>query len=165
MALAVTAEETSLPTATGSTEASPDLRAIADGLFTWPAAEPQLISSRCGRCATTTFPSQPSCPRCTSTDVHEHLLARKGTLWTWTVQGFRPKSPPYEGGDEFVPYPVGYVELPGEAKVEALLVEVAIDELEIGMAMELVIVPFHSAVSGDDAAMFAFRPSPQEDPS
>ena len=52
------------------------------------------------------------------TDVGERLLAREGTLWTWTVQGFRPKSPPYEGPVEFEPYPVGYVELPGEVKVE-----------------------------------------------
>ena len=156
-----------MPIATGSTEASPDLPAIAEGLFTWPADRPQLIASRCGRCATTTFPAQPSCPRCTSTDVHEHLLARRGTLWTWTVQGFRPKSPPYEGGDDFVPYPVGYVELPGEAKVEALLVGVAVEDLAIGMEMELVIVPFHSAVTGEDAATFAFAParSSQEDPS
>ena len=53
----------------------------------------------------------------------------QGTLWTWTVQGFRPKSPPYEGTDEFVPYPVGYVELAGEAKVESLLVDVAVEDL------------------------------------
>ena len=65
-----------------------------------------------------------------------------------------------------MPYPVGYVELPGEAKVEALLVDVAIDDLEIGMAMELAIVPFHSAVDGRGRwSMFAFRPAaPEEDP-
>jgi uncharacterized OB-fold protein len=140
------------------TGASPDIPAIAEGLFTWPAADPQLIGSTCGQCATTTFPRQQSCPRCTSTDVTERLLARRGTLWTWTVQGFRPKSPPYEGSEEFVPYPVGYVELAGEAKVESLLVDVPIEDLRIGMEMELVIVPFHSAVTGEDAVTFAFRP-------
>ena len=31
-------------------------RPIADGLFTWPAEEPQLIGSRCEECAATTFP-------------------------------------------------------------------------------------------------------------
>ena len=156
-----------MPNATGATELSPETPAIAEGLFTWPADEPQLIGSRCDRCATTTFPSQQSCPRCTSTDVRQHLLARQGTLWTWTVQGFRPKSPPYEGSEEFVPYPVGYVELAGEAKVESLLVDVAVEDLKIGMEMELVIVPFHSAVTGEDAATFAFRPvrTPQEVPS
>ena len=137
---------------------SPETPAIAEGLFTWPSDEPQLIGSRCARCTTTTFPAQRSCPRCMSIDVDEHLLSRRGTLWTWTVQGFRPKSPPYEGSDDFVPYPVGYVELPGEAKVESLLVDVALEDLVIGMEMELVIVPFHSSVTGEDLATFAFRP-------
>jgi uncharacterized OB-fold protein len=163
----VTSEGKGTPIPTGAAEASPELRAIAEGLFTWPADEPKLIGSRCGQCTTTTFPAQRSCPRCTSTDVHEHLLARRGTLWTWTVQGFRPKSPPYEGSEEFAPYPVGYVELAGEAKVESLLVGVAIDELTIGMEMELVVVPFHSALTGEDVATFAFRPvrTPQEEDS
>ena len=57
--------------------------------------------------ATSRLPSQASCPRCTGTDVSERLLAREGTLWTWTVQGFRPKSPPYAGPAEFEPYPSG----------------------------------------------------------
>jgi uncharacterized OB-fold protein len=43
----------------------------------------------------------------------ERRLARRGTLWTWTIQCFRPKSPPYAGDAEsFEPYGVGYVELP-----------------------------------------------------
>ena len=74
------------------------------------------------------------------------------------IQGFRPKSPPYEGPAEFEPYPVGYVELPGEVKVESLLVEVATDQLQIGMQMELVIVPFSSTVSDQPLVTFAFRP-------
>ena len=132
-------------------------RPIAEGLFTWPE-DPQLIGSRCQRCGAVTFPQQDSCPRCTATDVERHLLSRTGTLWTWTVQGFRPKSPPYEGPAEFEPYPVGYIELPGECKVESILVDVAPDELEIGMAMELTVVPFSSSVSGEPVVTFAFRP-------
>jgi len=53
-------------------------------------------------------------------DVEERLLERTGTLYTWTVQGFRPK-PPYAGPEGFEPYGVGYVELPGEVRVEARL--------------------------------------------
>jgi hypothetical protein len=43
-------------------------------------------------------------------------------VWGFTVQRFAPKSPPYvvpEGG--FVPFAVGYVELPEGVKVEAVL--------------------------------------------
>jgi uncharacterized OB-fold protein len=138
---------------------SVDAAPIADGLFTWPADEPRLIGSRCDSCGAVTFPTQTSCPRCTGTDVHEHLLARRGVLWTWTVQGFRPKSPPYEGPTDFEPYPVGYVELPDDVKVEALLVDAGPEDLRIGAEMELAIVPFRSSVEHRPLLTFAFRPA------
>ena len=53
-------------------------------------------------------------------------LAPRGTLWTWTIQGFPPKAPPYVGETDparFEPFGVGYVELPGQLKVEARLTE------------------------------------------
>ena len=127
-----------------TTEAQP----VAAGLFTWPSAEPQLIGGRCTSCGVVTFPVQQGCPRCTSEDVVEHLLPREGTLWSYTVQGFRPKSPPYEGPVDSQPYPVGYVELPGEVRVETLLVDVDPAALQIGMPMELTIVPFRSSDHG-----------------
>jgi uncharacterized OB-fold protein len=133
-------------------------RPVAEGLFTWPDDEPHLIGSRCAACGVVTFPEQDSCPACTSTDVKRYLLSRTGTLWTWTVQGFRPKSPPYEGPVEFEPYPVGYVELPGEVKVETLLVDAPPEQLRIGMEMELTIVPFASSVSDEPMVTYAFRP-------
>jgi uncharacterized protein len=134
-------------------------RPVAEGLFTWPDDEPRLIGSRCTTCGVVSFPEQDSCPACTGTSVERQLLSRTGTLWTWTVQGFRPKSPPYEGPIDFEPYPVGYVELPGEVKVESLLVGAPPEQLRIGMEMELVIVPFASSVSDEPRVTFAFQPA------
>ena len=114
---------------------------------------PVLLGSACRRCLTVTFPRQTSCPRCTSTDVAEHQLARRGTLWSWTIQRFRPKSPPYTGPEAFEPYGVGYVELPGEVRVEARLTESDPERLRIGMAMELTLL---------EGAAFAFRPVEEE---
>jgi uncharacterized OB-fold protein len=133
---------------------------VADGLFTWPADEPQLIGSRCTECGIITFPAQDSCPRCATTAMEEHLLARRGTLWAWTTQDFPPPSPPYAGptGDAFVPYGVGYVELPGEVKVETRLTEAGPDVLRLGMEMELVVVPFRIDDDGNEVVTFAFRP-------
>jgi uncharacterized OB-fold protein len=87
---------------------------VADGVFTFPADEPQLIGSKCRACGIVTFPTQDSCPRCAATDMAEHLLPRRGRLWAWTTQEFPPPSPPYSGptGKDFVPFAVGYVELP-----------------------------------------------------
>src|SRR5437868_6128089 len=79
----------------------------------------QLIGSRCTACDMVTFPAQDSCPRCASVAMTTHLLPRRGSLWAWTTQGFPPPSPPYAGpvGSAFVPFAVGYVELPGALKV------------------------------------------------
>jgi uncharacterized OB-fold protein len=136
---------------------------IADGIFTWPSAEPQLIGSACASCGIVTFPSQQSCPRCSSTDMAEKLLSRSGRLWAWTTQNFPPPSPPYAGasGKDFVPYGVGYVELPDEVKVEARLTESDPDALRIGMEMELVVVPFRADDDGNDVMTFAFQPAQQ----
>jgi len=139
-------------------------RPIADGLFTWPSEEPQLIGSRCEECGAKTFPAQGHCPRCTSTAMAEVLLPRTGSLWTWTVQGFRPKSPPYRGGDtpeEFEPFGVGYVDLDGELMVEARLTENDAERLAVGIDMELVVVPLCRDEDGTELLTYAFRPLEQ----
>jgi uncharacterized OB-fold protein len=131
---------------------------IAEGLFTWPADDPQLIGSRCDDCGIVTFPSQSSCPRCASTSMAEHLLARRGRLWAWTTQGF-PPPPPYAGpaGRDFEPFGVGYVEL-GDVKVESRLTEADAEVLQAGMEMELVVVPFRTDEEGNEVMTFAFQP-------
>ena len=124
--------------------------------------EPRLIGSACQSCGTVTFPRQASCPRCTSEDVHARELATRGTLWTWTIQCFAPKSPPYPeaGVEEFEPYGVGYIELPGEVRVEARLTESDPERLRIGMAMALTLIP----VPGSrEKLTFAFRPDEGEE--
>ena len=87
------------------------------------------------------------------------MLARRGTLWAWTTQSF-PPPPPYAGptGADFVPFGVGYVELPGEVKVESRLSECDPERLANGMEMELVIVPFRTDDDGNEVVTFAFRP-------
>ncbi len=133
---------------------------VAEGLFTWPSDDPQLIGSRCTDCGIVTFPTQDSCPRCASTSMEEHLLARRGRLWAWTTQDFPPPSPPYSGptGADFVPFGVGYVELPDEVKVETRLTVADVDALKQGMEMELIVVPFRTDDDGNEVVTFAFRP-------
>jgi uncharacterized OB-fold protein len=135
-------------------------------LFTWPADEPQLIGSRFPESGVVTFPRQASCPRTSSTVVEDVLLPRKGRLWSWTIQGFLPKSPPYAGKETpqtFVPYGVGYVELQlegvdGGVIVESRLTENDPDRLAIGMPVELVVVPFTTDDDGTEVVTFAFAP-------
>ena len=67
-----------------------------------------------------------------------------------------PKAPPYLPGgvEEFEPYGVGYVELPGEVRVETRLTESDPERLRIGMTMELTLIPVPGAA---DTLTYAFR--------
>jgi uncharacterized OB-fold protein len=96
--------------------------------------------------------------------VRERLLARSGTLWSWTIQCFAPKSPPYavDDPDAFEPYGVGYIELPGEVRVEARLTVADPSQLAIGMPMELTLTPAPGAVPGA-VVTYAFAPVAEPD--
>lgn len=94
-----------------------------------------MTGARCPGCGVTTYPEQHSCPRCGQETVPV-ILSDAGVLWTWTVQRFPPKSPPYQpppGG--FRPFAVGYVELPEGVRVAAVI---DADEPRIGMPLRLV---------------------------
>jgi uncharacterized protein len=133
---------------------------VAEGVFT-ESETPQLIGGRCNGCGTVSFPRAAGCSKCTSTDIVDHALPSSGHLWTWTIQGFLPKNPPYAGKEtakEFVPYGVGYVDL-GDVKVESRLTTADPDVLRIGMPMHLVLVPFTTDDDGNDVVTFAFAPS------
>lgn len=123
-----------------------ELAPIAPGLWT-DEPEPRLIGGR-GPDGRIRFPL----PEGDAAQRFEPVaLARRGTLWSWTVQRFEPKRPPYQGPVPFQPFMLGYVELPGEVIVETRLVD--IDAPRIGMAVELRIVAFD-----DSRATFAFGP-------
>jgi uncharacterized OB-fold protein len=132
---------------------------IAD-VFTWPADEPQLIGSRCESCAAVTFPAQGRCPRCSEAAMAELLLPRRGTLVSWTTQGFPPAVDYMDDptGASFVPFGVGLVQLEDVVRVEARLTENDPAKLDFGMAVELRVVPFYTNAEGDEVLTFAFAP-------
>lgn len=102
------------------------MRAIAEGLFTDEMA-PRLIGGKDRDTGRIVFPCPPG-------PTHEPVpLSREGVLWSYTVQRFRPKSPPYAGPEAFAPWVVAYVELPGEVIVEARLDGVAFEDVVVGM--------------------------------
>jgi len=106
------------------------VQSIAEGLFT-DDRSPRLIGGRDPVTGRILF------PRPLRDDSEPVALGETGKLWSWTVQRYRPKSPPYAGPETFTPWIVGYVELPGEVIVEARLVDVAIEDVRIGMTLRL----------------------------
>ncbi|MEE6164461.1 MULTISPECIES: Zn-ribbon domain-containing OB-fold protein [unclassified Mycolicibacterium] len=137
--------------------------ALAPEISTWPAAEPQLIGSRCADCQATTFPAQVRCPKCSGANTSEQLLPRRGTLVAWTTQGFPPGAP-YKGptGKDFVPFGVGLVQLGDVVRVEGRLTENDPAKLQFGQDVELTMIPFTTVTddSGESVELvtFAFQP-------
>lgn len=84
-------------------------------------------------------------------------LGGQGRLWSWTVQRFRPKTPPYvETETTFAPFAVGYVQL-DQIIVETRIVSDDFSELKIGLDMELVIVPYARTPDDKIRTTYAFR--------
>lgn len=133
---------------------------VAEGLFTWPATHPALLGSRCQDCGIATFPAAESCMACSGQNVAVEELPGRGTLWTWTVQQFMPKTPykSNETMETFKPYGVGYLELPGGVRVEGRLTENDPGKLHIGMEMDVVFEPYRTEDNGDEVINFFFRP-------
>jgi uncharacterized OB-fold protein len=134
---------------------------IAENIFDWPSDDPHLIGTLDKATGRYAFPAIDHYQEADPERFEDVRLANRGKLWTFTVQRFPPKSPPYDGpatNETFQPFAVGYVELPGQLKVESRLTGCEPEEFKIGMEMELVIVKFREDVHGNDVMSFAFRP-------
>ena len=97
-------------------------------------------------------------------------LASEGTLWSYTVQRFRPKTPYAGPGDDrsFKPYAVGYVELPGQIIVESHIATDDFAALKVGLPVRLVLIPFRDEPGGEQVMIYGFTPKarqPQGAPS
>lgn len=126
------------------------LTPIAPGLWT-DETEPRLIGARRAD-GEIVFPMPDGDAAAL---VEPVALARRGTLWSWTTQGFEPKEP-YSGPQPFQPFLIGYVELPGEVIVETRIVDAAPADLTIGMPMIFAVVAFDA-----ERSTYAFRPECQ----
>lgn len=104
------------------------LHPIADNIFT-DELQPSQIGGRHRDSGRLLFPL----PEGKAFDSHP--LRRDGRLWSYTIQRFRPRTPPYEEPEKFAPWALGYVEMVEELIVEARLTDVEIDALTIGMPL------------------------------
>ena len=133
-------------------------RPLAEGVFT-PAPDPHLVGGRHLDTGHVVFP----CPQGAQAALFERVaLPREGTLWSWTVQRFRPKSPPYAGPALFEPFALGYVALAGHVIVETRLTGIAFDDLRIGMKLRLTTIAFSTDDDGTVVSTYAFEPAVEQ---
>jgi uncharacterized protein len=106
---------------------------IAERLFS-DGAKPQLIGGRERATGRVVFPLPDDEAR-----FEAIALPAVGTIWSWSVQRFRPKSPPYAGPEAFEPFGIAYVQLGDAVIVETRLSGFAFDQLKVGLPCRLVI--------------------------
>ena len=122
--------------------------AAVEGMFTLDVDEPHLIGGRARSRGSYFFPKAlaGSDPACLGDEIDEVLLSRTGRLWSFTTGEYAPPLPYVVGGDEFQPYVIAAVELAEESLVVLgqVVPGVAVDELSVGMEMELAIDVLYS---------------------
>ncbi len=135
-----------------------ETRPVVDGLFAVGPDGPRLIGTRCTSCTTNYFPQAPSCrnPACRDKVVEPLLLPERGTLYSYTVQHYRP--PPLFRMDDWSPYALGVVDLGNGVSVMGMLTDVAHDAITIGMPLRLVVEPLHIDDEGRTVLTYKFAP-------
>ncbi len=88
----------------------------------------------CNQCGTYSFPPRRVCKKCRSRDTKQYNFKGRGALYSYTIV--------YQAPDRFdaiAPYAVGLVDLDEGVRVTAQLTDVALDSIEIGMPLEMVV--------------------------
>lgn len=130
-----------------------------EGWFTsaGPAGSPALLASRCTSCGTLAFPKATLfCPNpaCTGSEFDEVPLSTRGTIWSYTDARYQPPPPYVPASDPFEPFAIAAVELAAEKIVVLgqLVPGVSVDDLRIGMEVELVIDTLFTTTSEDGSS-------------
>jgi uncharacterized OB-fold protein len=133
-----------------------------EGWFTMDAARPHLLGSCCTVCGTYFFPRQASfCrnPDCASTTFEDVELSRTGRVWSYTNACYEPPEP-FVAPKPFEPFAIAAVELEREKMIVLgqVVAGVGVEELEVGMPMELVLETLYR--DGDtDKLIWKWKPA------
>ena len=140
-----------------------------EGWFTsdGPGGAPALLGSRCTTCGTLSFPKASLfCPNpaCAGSDFDEVPLSGRGTIWSYTDARYKPPPPYVPTSDPFAPFAIVAVELAAEKIVVLgqVVPGISVDDLRIGMEVELVIDTLFSTTGEDgsstDELIWKWRP-------
>ncbi len=121
-------------------------------MFTIAGGRPVLLASHCSSCDERSFPPRDRCPACSGENLRTEEAPLTGDLYTWTV--VRELGGQREG---FVPYIVGQVALADGLRVTGT-VECDPDAAEIGMPLQLCLVPQGYDDEGNELVGYGFEP-------
>ncbi|MBT4519100.1 MAG: DNA-binding protein [Halieaceae bacterium] len=137
---------------------------LRDGMMKLPGEAGEkgtLLGSRCGNCGERFFVIREICESCQSTSLEDIQLSATGSLYAFSVM-YYPPPPPYRGPDPFVPFGIGWVELPEGLLVYLPLTESNPRKLQVGMKMDLTFGVFTEDEQGNDIIVPLFAPRQEE---
>lgn len=122
---------------------APTRAAAIEGWFTLDDP-PHLIGTRCTASGTYFFPPEHTMSRApgyADSTLETVELSRTGRLWSFTNAGYQPPPPYVPVTDPHEPFCIAAVELDAERLVVLgqVIGGVSVEDLEIGMEMELVV--------------------------
>lgn len=98
----------------------------------WSACERhELVAQRCNGCGKVWYPPSHECPECLASDFAWARLSGRGSIYSWVVFHHQ-YDPAYEP-----PYNVAVVELDEGIRMPTNIVGCPLDEIEIGMPVEV----------------------------
>lgn len=112
------------------------------------AQERRLLIQRCAACLALRHPPQPRCDRCGSYDWDTVEASGRGSVYSYVVNHY-PQVPSFD-----YPLPIGLIELEEGTRLVAQIVDCPIEDLAIGMPVEVTWLD-----DDPDQILPAFRPA------
>lgn len=113
------------------------------------AKEHRLLVQRCSACGALRHPPQPRCDRCGSYEWDAQEASGRGTVYSFVVNHY-PQVPAFD-----YPLPIGLIELEEGTRLVAQIVECPIEEIAVGMPVEVTWID-----ADEELSLPAFRPAP-----
>lgn len=129
------------------------LRAGVFRLPDTPDGKPVLLGSRCSECGAYYFPQRQICIACGRNGLDEAELSPRGKVWTYTIARQTPPGSLVEA-----PYAVAIVELLEKVAIRAVLTDVDLESVKVGMDVEITLVKMKEDEEGNDVVSYKFRP-------
>ncbi|RJQ75225.1 MAG: Zn-ribbon domain-containing OB-fold protein [Desulfobacteraceae bacterium] len=130
---------------------------VRENLWRDTSSGPRLMGSKCLVCGELYFPRKDNgvCTNCQARELEEVEFSTRGKVYSCTCVMQRP--PVYYKGE--VPYAIGFVELPEGIRIETLFTDCDIEDVHVGMPVEMVLSKLHEDESGNDVIAYKFRPT------
>ena len=93
----------------------------------------RLVGEICEQCGNKLFPPRDVCPECEAPAKTPFTFSGRGEVYSYSTVHYPPR-----GFEEFAPYPVAMVQLEEGPLVTAQLTDVDMDQVSIGMPVEMV---------------------------